>query len=156
LPIITGTLDASELVGQYFDVITLWDVIEHLDDPSAELAKAYHHLEPGGVIAIHTMDIDSPFARLMGRRWPWLMDMHIHYFSRRTLSLLLEKHGYKVLWVGAQGRYLSLGYLVSRVSGMSRPIGQWLGKVINRSGRQDLTVPINFGDLFTIVARRPY
>ncbi len=155
LPIITGTLDAAELAQRRFEVITMWDVIEHLDDPSAELAKAYRLLEPGGIIAIHTMDIDSFLARLMGRRWPWLMDMHIHYFSRRTLIRLLEKQGYKVLWVGAQGRYLSLRYLVSRVGGMSRLIGHWLGKIVDRSGRGEHTLPVNFGDLFTVVAQRP-
>ncbi len=41
LPIIQGTLDALELQGRLFDVVTLWDVIEHVTDPAAELRKSY-------------------------------------------------------------------------------------------------------------------
>ncbi len=155
LPVIEGTLDAPQLDGQQFDAITLWDVIEHVDDPSGELAKVYRLLRPGGVIAVHTMDIDSLAARLMGRRWPWLMDMHIHYFSRRTLVQMLEKNGFEVIWAGAQGRYLSLGYLSTRVAGFSRPLGRLLGGIVKRLGLAETAVPINFGDLITAYARRP-
>ena len=155
IPLIEGTLDAEELRDQRFDVLTMWDVIEHVADPSAELAKAYRLLNPGGVIAVHTMDIASPTARLMGRRWPWLMDMHIHYFSRLSLDQFLEKVGFEIIWSGAQGRYLSLGYLVTRVGGISRPLGRFLGGLVNRAGNEKSTIPVNFGDLFTTYARRP-
>ena len=155
IALIEGTLDVEELHNRRFDVLTMWDVIEHLADPSAELAKAYRLLNPGGVIAVHTMDITSPTARLMGRRWPWLMDMHIHYFSCLSLAQFLEKVGFEIIWSGAQGRYLSLGYLVTRVSGISRPLGRFLGGLVNLAGKEKSTIPVNFGDLFTIYARRP-
>lgn len=150
-----GTLDTPELQGRSFDVITMWDVIEHLDDPSAEVGKILKLLEPGGIFAVHTMDIDSPIARVMGPRWPWLMDMHVHYFSRRTMALLLEQNGFENIWVGAQGRYLSLGYLATRVAGISRPLGRLLKGMIQRIGVAEVMVPVNLGDLFTVYARRP-
>ncbi len=155
LPLIEGTLDAEELRDVHFDVLTMWDVIEHVPDPSAELAKAYRLLNPGGVIAVHTMDIASPAARLMGRRWPWLMDMHVHYFSRLLLEQFLEKAGFEIIWSGPQGRYLSLGYLVTRVGGMNRSLGRLLGGLVNRSRMGKSTIAVNFGDLFTTYARRP-
>lgn len=155
IPIIQGTLDADELQGCRFDVITLWDVIEHLNDPSAALDKLYRLLKPGGLVVVHTMNIDSLTAKIMGPRWPWLMDMHIHYFSRRTLVKFLKKSGFEVIWTGAQGRYLSLGYLVTRVNGLSRPFGRLLGEGVTHAGLEAVTVPVNFGDLMTIYARRP-
>lgn len=155
LPIIQGTLDASEIRGKRFDAITMWDVIEHMDDPSAELAKSYQYLKPGGYIAVHTMDIGSPIARLMGSGWPWLMDMHLHYFDRQTLCRLLKQNGFEITWVGAEGRYLTLRYLVSRISAVSRPIGRIMEQIIRIGKVEDWTVPINLGDLFTVYARRP-
>jgi SAM-dependent methyltransferase len=155
LPVIEGTLEAAELEDKQFDVITLWDVIEHLDDPSADLARLYPMLRPDGLLVVHTMDVDSLMARLMGQRWPWFMDMHLHYFSRRTLAEMLEKNGYEVVSVGPEGRYLSLGYLASRVTGISRPIGRAMAWVIDRLGLTHTTVPVNFGDLMTAYARRP-
>lgn len=155
LPIIEGTLGAPELRNRRFDVITMWDVIEHLDDPSAELAKIYELLNPGGVLAVHTMDIESTAAKSMGSRWPWLMDMHIHYFSRKTLAEILEQSGYEMLWVGPQGRYLSLGYIASRVAGLSQELGRSMGWLVEKSGIAEITVPINLRDLITAYARKP-
>ncbi len=154
LPIIHGTQHAAALVGQSFDVITMWDVIEHVADPTAELTHAYQMLKPGGVIAVHTMDIDSLTARLMGPRWPWLMEMHIHYFSRKTLAEMLQKCGYEIIWSGAEGRYLRLGYLASRVGGLNHTLGKWVEFLVRRLNLAEVPVPVNFGDLFTIYARK--
>jgi hypothetical protein len=155
LPVIQGTLDSAALDDRRFEVITMWDVIEHLDDPAAEVARARALLRPGGVMAIHTMDIESLMARIMGRRWPWLMDMHIEYFSQATMKRLLEDQGLEVIWSGPQGRYLSLGYLASRVVGVSRPLGHLAQSAVRRAGLTGRFVPVNFGDLFTVYARRP-
>lgn len=155
LNVIHGTQDAPELAGQQFDVVTMWDVIEHVADPSGEIGKAYGLLKPGGWVVIHTMDITSLVARLMGARWPWLMDMHIHYFSQKTLRKMLEKNGFQVVWSGAEGRYLRLNYFVSRVAALNRPLGRLVGWVVNGLNLGHVAIPVNFGDLFTVYARKP-
>src|SRR5215208_1072400 len=93
--LIEGTLASSNLPDDHFDVVTLWDVIEHLSDPKTELGHVFRVLKPGGWVVIHTMNIESPFARLMGKKWPWFMEMHLYYFSERTLRCLLEKTGFQ-------------------------------------------------------------
>lgn len=155
LNVIFGTLDAPEVTERQFDVVTMWDVIEHVDDPSAELAKAFRLLRPGGWLVVHTMDINSLVARLLGPRWPWLMDMHLHYFSQRTLAQMLEKSGYQIIWSGPHGRYLRLNYLASRVGGFNQYLGHLASKVVNGLRLGGIVVPINFRDLFTVYARRP-
>lgn len=155
LPVHQGTQATLDAPDGTFDVVTMWDVIEHVADPLAELGRAYRFLKPGGVIAVHTMDVDSLFARLMGERWPWLMDMHIHYFSRRTLLQMLQKQGFEIVWAGAQGRYLRLGYLVTRLEGWNERLGRWGGRMVKALGLAGATIPVNFGDLFTVYGRRP-
>lgn len=155
LNVIVGTQDALELEGRSFDVVTMWDVIEHMDDPAAELAKAFQLLNPGGLLAVHTMDIDSLTARVMGRRWPWLMDMHLHYFSQRTLAKMLIQNGYEVIWSRAQGRYLRLGYLATRMQAWNKHLGRVTTGLVNGLGLHKVAVPVNFGDLFTVIAKRP-
>lgn len=155
LSIYEGTLESPALGDRQFDVLTLWDVIEHLHDPAAELTRAYDRLRPGGYIVIHTMDIDAPMAKLMGGRWPWLMDMHLYFFSRRTLAAMVEKAGFTVISQGARGRYLRLHYLASRVGGLWPAAGRLTGRLISGLGLDDRAVSINFGDLITLYARRP-
>jgi 2-polyprenyl-3-methyl-5-hydroxy-6-metoxy-1,4-benzoquinol methylase len=155
LPVIQGTQQSFELEKGKFDVITMWDVIEHVSDPAAELARSFELLKPGGIIAVHTMDIESVAARLLGQRWPWLMDMHVHYFSRRTMKQMLQKTGFELIWCGAQGRYLRLGYLASRLHALSPAVGEGIVRLVEQLGLKQLPIPINFGDLFTAYARRP-
>lgn len=154
LDVQVGTLETLDLPARSFDVVTLWDVIEHLADPAAELDRARRLLRPGGWLVVHTMDIDAPIARLMGRRWPWLMDMHLYYFSKQTLRRMLTEHGFDVAWDGAQGRYLSLGYLASRVAGISPTLGRLATAAVNGLSLSHAAVPINFGDLRTFISRR--
>jgi 2-polyprenyl-3-methyl-5-hydroxy-6-metoxy-1,4-benzoquinol methylase len=156
LPVRQGTLAGSGYPPESFDVVTLWDVIEHLNDPRGELERVCRLLKPGGLVVVHTMDIDSPTARLMGRRWPFLMEMHIAFFSRATLRAMLERVGFQYVSDHTQGRYLRLGYLVGRLNAAFGPLlGRPLEKVVSASRLDGVPVPINTFDLFTAYARKP-
>ena len=155
LQMVRGTLEEADFENKSFSVITLWDVIEHVTDPLSTLQAAWQQLEPGGTLVVHTMDLDSLFARVMGRRWPWFMEMHLTYFTRTSLQQMLEKAGFTISWMGAQGRYLHAGYLAGRVTALTPFLGrpaEWLVSALRLS---TLPVRINLGDLFTVYARKP-
>jgi 2-polyprenyl-3-methyl-5-hydroxy-6-metoxy-1,4-benzoquinol methylase len=154
LHVVQGTLDTAELLEAFFDVVTLWDVIEHLTDPRGALRQTHRLLKPGGLLVVHTIDIESPFARLMGARWPWLMEMHIYYFSRRTLRAMLEGCGFRVLSDRPQGRYLRLGYLMNRIGALIPHVGRPAEGLVTRLRLRGQAVPVNLGDLFTAYARK--
>ncbi|MBI5029997.1 MAG: class I SAM-dependent methyltransferase [Chloroflexi bacterium] len=154
LHVITGTLSDTAVPENYFDVVTLWDVVEHLTDPAAELCNVHRILKPGGIFAIHTIDIESWFARLMGARWPWLMEMHLYYFSPRTLGKMLEQNGYEVISSSAQGRFLRLGYFITRIEPYSKPLYRLLRTISDKLNWSNVAIPVNFGDLFTLYARK--
>jgi 2-polyprenyl-3-methyl-5-hydroxy-6-metoxy-1,4-benzoquinol methylase len=155
LRMIEGTLATSGLADASIDVVTMWDVIEHLTDPFAEIQQAYRLLKPGGLLVVHTMDIDSLFARVLGGHWPWLMEMHVYYFSQRTLHAMLAKAGFQVSRSEAQGRYLRLGYFATRLGGFSPVVGRVCGRVFRALRVNDLPIPLNFGDLVTAYALKP-
>ncbi|MBN1639593.1 MAG: class I SAM-dependent methyltransferase [Anaerolineae bacterium] len=155
LRMIQGGLQSAELDADAYDAVTMWDVIEHLLDPLADLREVARVLKPGGVALVHTINIDSAFARLMGKRWPWLVEMHTYFFSPRTLGAMVEKAGLRVESWHVQGRYLHLGYLLSRLSGWSAALGRAAEGAAIALGIQDWLVPVNFGDLFTLYARKP-
>jgi 2-polyprenyl-3-methyl-5-hydroxy-6-metoxy-1,4-benzoquinol methylase len=154
LHVITGTLASAGLPENYFDVVTMWDVIEHLTDPASVLCDVHRVLKPGGILGVHTIDISSTFARLMGRRWPWLMEMHLYFFTPKTLRHMLEKTGFQVVHSRTQGRYLRLGYFITRVEAYSRVIARLMRAVATRFGWMEAAIPVNFGDLFTSHARK--
>lgn len=99
-----------------FDVITLWDVIEHLPDPHRAVAEIARCLRPGGRLALTTGDVGSLVARLSGVRWHlYTIPEHLFFFSRRSLHLLLEAHGLRIERMRAQGASYPIGYLAERL-----------------------------------------
>lgn len=154
LNVIEGTLESVGFVEEQFDVITMWDVIEHLDDPCETLAQAHRLLKKNGIIVIHTMNIDSLISRILGKQWPWYMEMHLYYFSYRTLRKMLEKIRFDVLHTAPQGRFARIEYLVTRLEALIPPIGAAANFLVPRLKLGHIAVPINLGDLFTVYAQK--
>lgn len=154
LNVYTGTLRQARFPDGFFDAVTMWDVIEHLTDPLQELQEAYRILARGGLLAIHTMNISSLFAHLLGQGWPWLMEMHLYYFDPSTLGRMLQLAGFRVLETINQGRYLRLGYLFSRLEAYLGPVAGALRASAERLGLARIPVPVNLGDLFTTFAQK--
>jgi 2-polyprenyl-3-methyl-5-hydroxy-6-metoxy-1,4-benzoquinol methylase len=150
-----GAVEDAPLPDGGYDVVTMWDVVEHLPDPALDLRAVYHALRPGGIFSLSTMDVDALFPRVAGSRWPWYMQMHLVYFSRRTLAEMLRREGFHIVDVRAHVRRVRLSYLASRLDAYVPPAARALGAVLDRSGLATKTVGVNLGDIFTITARRP-
>ena len=154
LQVVDGTLAAAELPEGSFDVVTMWDVVEHLADPLAELRRARRLLRPGGLLALSTMNVEAWFPRLLGRRWPWYMQMHLYYFTPRTLGRMLERAGFRMVEAVPHRRVVRLAYLVSRLEAYCRPLARGLEWLVERAGQSDRLVAVDLGDIFVTFARR--
>jgi 2-polyprenyl-3-methyl-5-hydroxy-6-metoxy-1,4-benzoquinol methylase len=82
--------------AQEYDILTLWDVLEHIDAADQVLEKATEMLKPGGFIFIQVPQWQSFFARIFKDKW-WAMGLdHVNYFSKKTIRQLLENYGFEV------------------------------------------------------------
>jgi SAM-dependent methyltransferase len=147
------TLAERARAGGRYDVVTLWDVIEHMPDPRAELRAAHALLVPGGRIHLSTIDASSLLARVLGRRWPWLMDMHLVYFDRATLPALLEETGFRVLSRGHYTHTVSADYLLRKAAASFPPLGPLL-RALRRVVPTRWPIPVNLGDNMVVTAER--
>ena len=107
-----------------FDVITLWDVIEHTLNPREMLDRVRVLLKPGGVLVVNYPDIGSWIARLLGRRWLFLTSVHLYYFERRTIQRMLEDAGFAVETVRPHWQRLELDYILFRGSLLSETLSR--------------------------------
>jgi len=76
-----------------FDLITLWDVIEHIADPISFLQDAVKYLRTGGVLAIKTPNINCPEADIFGTHYHSLKREHLIYFTDKSLKTITELAG---------------------------------------------------------------
>ena len=79
----------------HFDVVTLWQVLEHVPYPLAILREAHRILKPEGLLALSTPNIAGVPARALGRRWWNVRMLHINQFTAETLSTMLRSAGFR-------------------------------------------------------------
>ena len=94
IPVHPGTL--RDFTGGNYDVIVMTDVIEHLQDPLADLGRCHNILRPSGLLVVATLDIDSLAARYYGLKWRQIVISHTFYWTRRSLSLAFTHSGFDV------------------------------------------------------------
>jgi 2-polyprenyl-3-methyl-5-hydroxy-6-metoxy-1,4-benzoquinol methylase len=145
---------APSLADQQYDAIVSWDVLEHVSDPRGTLEGAFKLLRAGGILAVSTLDIDSGFARLMGRHWPWIMQMHLQYFSAKALTKMFEQAGFQMLRVEPYRHYASLRYIYRKLCALlPAAAGDPLVKIERLV--PDWVVPVTLGDIKLYVGRKP-
>ncbi len=80
----------------YYDMITMWDVLEHIDECKKVVVKCNSMLKKGGYIVIQVPQIDSFFAKRQKAKWNMMGLDHVNYFSKPTMTKILEENGFKV------------------------------------------------------------
>jgi|688.fasta_scaffold128460_1 2-polyprenyl-3-methyl-5-hydroxy-6-metoxy-1,4-benzoquinol methylase len=152
-----GTLDEAIAAKGHapasFDLVTLWDVIEHVPDPQALLRTIRGLLKPGGKLLLETQNVASRWARLLGRRWHHFKhDEHLYHFAPATIRRLLGDCGFETLEVGAAyaGKYVSFGFLAERAGRLGRVAG-WLASPL--ALLRGLSLYANPRDEMIVVAR---
>ena len=97
----------------YFDVVTLWQTLEHVPYPLVTLKEVHRILKPGGLVAVSTPDIEATPARVLGKRWWDIKRLHINQFSTRTLSGILRNTGFRDISSASHRGFVSLSILVT-------------------------------------------
>lgn len=100
LCVVAGDLDSvfEELKKQGpFDVVSLFHVLEHIQDPGAMLQRLKGLLSQQGVLVLEVPDFSSPLSRVYGWQEPRVAKEHLSFFSNKTLGLLLASRGYQVM-----------------------------------------------------------
>lgn len=142
LKVRTGIFEKTRYKPGTYDVITSWDVLEHFVDPVMVLDKIHKLLKKDGVLVLSTIDINSWFSLVLGSHWPWLIRVHLWYFTPDTFRRLVENSGFEISWMGPQIRWFSLPYLLTRFTGK------------NFSWMPTISLPAPTGDIIYLVARK--
>jgi 2-polyprenyl-3-methyl-5-hydroxy-6-metoxy-1,4-benzoquinol methylase len=113
LTIFTGTLEKAAFPKASFDVVTLWDVLEHIHDPRSTLTEIRRILRPGGLLTFRVPNGDSFDSVLFGQFWAGLdAPRHLYVYTHETIRHLLAETGFKIRRMNTrQGSYI--GFVLS-------------------------------------------
>jgi 2-polyprenyl-3-methyl-5-hydroxy-6-metoxy-1,4-benzoquinol methylase len=154
-----GSIHDCTLPTGSLDMLTMFDVIEHVPDPASDIAKAWSLLKPGGWFVLSTPNIDGLFPRLSFKLaktlnyWPHPEPpYHLYQFSVRTLSAMLTKAGFETGPV--RHDKMELAYTFGNLKTLARMPKRLVYALA--FAPIDLLGPlIGQGDWFYIAARKP-
>ncbi len=93
-----GLIHDAGFPSAYFDVVTLYDVLEHVCDLNATVAELRRILAPGGIIEIWTPDVGHWRRPRALDRWSAILpSKHLYYFDVQTLTRLVARHGLRIV-----------------------------------------------------------
>jgi len=156
--VIKSSVEKANYPKEYFDVVTMFDVIEHLKDPRIVLKKVRTLMKDNGILVINTGDVGSFIAWLLGDDWHYFIPpQHFFYFSKKTLERLLEESGFIVKKIERKGKWLTLRYLFHLLRQIQKDIIGHLGfALVSRNILGRIAVYLNLFDNMTIYAFKKF
>jgi len=108
--IFEGTLEQAKFENEFFDVVALTDVIEHISDINSLVAEIRRILKPNGLVFVISPHTGSISHKILKTNWFQYKFEHIIYFNLKSIKFLLNKYGFKIQKFKHNTKKLSLAY----------------------------------------------
>jgi SAM-dependent methyltransferase len=152
LSVVHGDLLSVRGGDRQYDLVCLWDTIEHLKRPDLYVEALSRRVPPGGLLALTTGDIGSVNARLKRARWRMIHPpTHVHYFTRGSIRRLLGRFGFDLVHLEYCGFSRSVGAILD---GLFRI--RWgmdgVARMLRRTPIARQSVYLNLHDIMYVIA----
>src|SRR5882724_185789 len=141
--IVGRDIERSKLKSNFFDVITMWDVIEHLPNPQTVIKIIHKALKKNGIVAFGTPNIEGLLAKVLKNHYPYLIRMHIILYSPKTLKKLFEENGFRVIHKETYGRIYPLEYILARIKFNNKVFQYIKTTILSHRKIANITIPLN-------------
>ena len=108
-----GTLETSQFDKNFFDVITMTDLLEHVQDPVSTLKISYELLNNtgGGYILITVHDTSSFTHNIMKEKWTQYKLEHLFYFNKTNMEVIAKKTGFEIIYMKPALKTMTIQYM---------------------------------------------
>ena len=154
VPALVGSLTRGPFRDHSFDVVAMFDSIEHVLAPKADIAEAARILKPGGLLYVVTPDAGGWAARSMGASWFQLKPReHVTLFSRKNLSRALTDAGFSRIRITSGRKLLSLSFVHTILRTTNPRLASWLKICLGATPLWNRIVLLPTGDMVAVARR---
>lgn len=155
LDISATTVQAAHLPDAAFDIVTLWDVLEHLPSPLTTVTEIARILRPGGLLVFTTGNIASRWAHLLRSRWQLLTPpQHLTFHTPQSVRHLLDACGLSLTNIQHRGKRTTLGFALFKASESFGRGFRSLHTLARKTGIARVPLYLNLYDIMTCTATR--
>jgi len=154
--IVNSTFEKAQFPKNSFSLITMFDVVEHLNSPAKAFKKVASLLAPGGLLVIWTCDQGSFFARLCGSFWHfYTAPQHLFVFNKHVLASFLKKAGLTTIRTVKKGKWVSLAYFLHLARTIQKSkTANILFHLIQDSTIGNIPIYLRFNDSIIVFAKK--
>ena len=154
--VLRGTIDTLDFPDASFDCVTMFDVIEHLDDPRTDLQDVWRVLRPGGLLVIVTPDAGALVSRALGSHWLEMKRApeHLHFFSVDSLARVLDLSGFTAFEWHSIGKITTLRTVLADLKFYSPPVFGAVERWFDKLGWNDKVVDVDPRTKMCLYARK--
>ena len=140
----------------FFDIITMFDFIEHVKDPRQVIDKANKLLSDGGLLFIITPDTSSLSASIMGKSHNDYIMEHLGLFNKKNITYFLDKYGFEILKIQPAKKIINLDFVEKvfkrHTNIIYYPIN-FLNRLLPKKVAQ-IPIKLSFGGMFIVAKKR--
>jgi SAM-dependent methyltransferase len=141
LRISQGTIEDNPFEDQSFELVCMWDVLEHLPNPKAALFSVQKLLSANGMLLINFPDIGTWQARAAGKHFWWITSVHLQHFTRDTVAKICRLTGFDVFHFRPYWQTLEFGYLEHMAAHYGMPGANFIERFTPKFLR---TLPVSY------------
>lgn len=151
LRVVCDTLRGDTYPPEFFDVVTAFQVFEHLVHPGQVMQVIHHILKPHGLLLIEVPNINTITVPILASRHRHFTQDHVSFFSQDTLKIFLERYGYQIIDIFYPSRVMSIEHFIWWVKKCNQNFADLLlahfpENILER------TIHISLGDIIAVLA----
>jgi len=106
--VFNGELEEAKFPSEYFDIVTMWQVLEHLSYPLESLQEIFRIMKKNGLLIIAVPNFSSIQSRIFRDKWyPLDLPRHLYQFEPKTLRKMFLKTGFKIVKINYFNHFIN-------------------------------------------------
>ncbi len=148
--------ELKKIISTTFDLVTMFDLVEHLENPKEVLKQVASIMNKDGILVIQTGDAGSNWAKLMKKNWHFFAPpQHFFFYDQKNITKLLKDSGFEVVKIQKVGKWVSLRYLFHMMRYINKDtIGDILYNFTQKNLLGQIPVFVRTNDNMVIIAKK--